>query len=54
MLKHYSFVSTQRRASAARESLKWLLKVKILELNQAQQTVDRLAVGWLGSKAAAC
>lgn len=54
MLKHYSFVSTQRRASVARESLKWLLKVRILELNQAQQTVDRLAVGWLVSKAAAC
>lgn len=54
MLKHYSFVSTQRRAIVARESLKWLLKVRILELNQAQQTVDRLAVGWLVSKAAAC
>ncbi|TNN75494.1 hypothetical protein EYF80_014306 [Liparis tanakae] len=47
-------VGYRRRTSVSRESLKWLLKVSMLELNQAQQTVDRLAVGWLGSKAAAC
>lgn len=54
MLKYRSFVSTQSRVSVARDGLKWLLKVRILELNQAQQTVDRLVVGWLGSKASAC
>lgn len=38
-----------RRGQVLTESLKWLLRVRRLEQNQAQQTVDRLVVGWFES-----